>query len=106
MLKPGFTFSILIIVLKNNSIQDWVSGIKYNENVKFKLTIRTFLKHICASLVFIFTGVVAMNYSSVNFRIELIVGIQALLFIVIDTVIVMRSNTYTSVFNIITEVKK
>jgi hypothetical protein len=106
-LAPSFISSILIILSKNNSPQDWVSGISYDENVRFKLIIRTFLKHVCAALFYILTSIaLTLGLNKLSTDGVLILSILTLPLIIIDTIIVVKSSTYTSVFNILLGIKK
>jgi hypothetical protein len=100
IITPSLIFSITFILLKNNSIQDYFSGIRYKDNIRVKLITKGILKHLylinCLSYSFAIFG--AFNDYPILFFMPII-------YIIIQISILFTSNKYISVFNLLLNIK-
>lgn len=103
LISPSYITSCIFILVKNNSIQDFVSGITYIKNTKIRLLVKTTLKHlffiVCFS-VYLFSNPIKYKGS------EFFVFVLPLLSVATDFLFLTYSKSYTSLYNLIVGIKK
>lgn len=89
----SLTISILFILLKKKTIQEFISNTEYSKNT-YKLILKTLTKHIIG-----FICTYSLLDPQINISIKIIISFTALLFFIWDVIIRLKSQTYITIYD-------
>jgi hypothetical protein len=102
LIAPSLLFSLIFMLISNNTIQDFFSGFTYEKNTRFRLLIKIILKHVFLLYFLLFAF---LHTSSDIYEVVFIYTIPLIIFI-FELAFLISKTPYTSIFNIIVGIKK
>jgi hypothetical protein len=102
LIAPSFLFSLIFMLITNNTIQDFFSGFTYEKNTRFRLFLKIILKHILLLYLLLFP----LFQTPSNIYEGIFVYTIPMVMVIFELAFLISKTPYTSIYNLILRIKK